>query len=275
MAQTETRPLVVYDAKDGGVTTNKSNIKWICSNNAQRPLLQILRKNVEDKGEYKYSKVIKSSDIKITSESLRFNPVCGGDFFNTIDRLTNRYDLKYNRKFKHLCCMGKLNSTSTQKFCDPKWKFESEECDETARKYCADNPKDPKCGCMLSAEEYKESKLIGPPECIDSRCAGDPKAYKTQAMLKRNCPNIVNCVIDKTTIENIESSTIGGVQYEQNCGISLEEAKKIAKLKSQENGSTTLIGNPLTLSLGIGGLVLISIGGYLLYKNNNENYSDI
>lgn len=269
MAIRETRPLVVYDAKDGGVTANKKNIRWICDN-TDRPFLQTLRAQVEAKGEYKYSRIIKSSDIGITSESLRFNPICGGDFISTINRLTNRYVLKYNRKNKHLCCLGKLNPTSRQRLCDPIWKFDSAECDDTARKWCADNPKDPVCGCFLDSKEY--DLTLGPPECVDQRCAGNPKAYKTQSMIKRNCPDIVNCNIENVQFsgENIDIS-----QLAQNCGKTEAEVRKqLDAIRNQRTGSgndNVIQGvNDWTLGLGIGGLILVGVGGYMLIQNRNK-----
>lgn len=275
MAQKETRPLIVWDSDDGYVTSVKAHIKWACSNvNMTRTLFE-RRKKVESRGEYKFVKIIRSEDVNIPSKYLRFRPVCGGDLTDTIDRMTNVYELKYPLTNKHLCCMGKLTPESQTKLCDPRWKFNSPECDTVAKKYCEQYPTDEVCGCMLDSKEYAKSKLVGPPECIDTRCAGNPKAYKTQSMLNRNCPNIVNCVIDKTTLENIENSNISGIEYQQNCGMTLEEAKALLEKQTTNtntNTTTTLTNSIMNASVGLSlaGTLLILGGIYAIYKGDSS-----
>ena len=216
-------------------------------------------------------------DGRVTTDQLRVAKtdaikLCAGDTFFGVPsepRYVNRYKRNYDPNNKMRCCMGDVPYAS---LCDPKWKFNTAECDTEARKYCQANPTSPKCGCMLPESAYKETKLLGPPECIDSRCAGNSNAYKTQDMLNRNCPNIVNCVIDESTISNLKDSKIGAIQYEQKCGISVEDAiAEYEKKKKGESGggvtesSTNYINLGTNLGLIFGSISIIA--GGILYKN--------
>lgn len=217
--------------------------------------------------------------------------LCLGDSFLGVasePRYVNKYKRNFDPLFKNSCCMGLTNDSR----CDPKWKFNSAECDSEARKYCKINQQDiNKCGCMLSEEDYKKTKLLGPPECIDSRCAGNPNSYKTQDMLNRNCPNIVNCVIDQTNISDLKDSEIGSIQYEQNCGISLEDAIKQYEDKqkrinpedgnsnSDSNGnnppSSSFKFSQTVSNVGIIVGIIAIISGGILYTSNNNTKIDL
>ena len=289
MTEIDTRPLYLTDAKSGqgiagnrnyiiGNPTNFDKIQWECDNAVGIPRLN-QKKNNPPEG-YEWSnyfthrtwkgKSMTDDDGKLAGRAVDF---CLGDAwpFSWVDRKTNRYKRKYDRKNKAQCCLNKFNSSDKQKLCDPDLKFNTAECDDTVRKWCAENPKDPACGCLLPSEEYAKSKLLGPPECIDARCVGEPKAYKTQSQINRKCPNIVNCVIDKTIIEDIKDSNISGLEYEQNCGMTLEEAIKMVE-EQEKKGEETITEkeeekgglNIWAWILGIIGGIFIIIGIFLL-----------
>ena len=296
MVERDPRPLYLTDAKAGvsvagfpnytiGNPTNFNKIQWECANTGGFARLN-QRKAKPPEG-YEWLEWVEPSLWKKKEADAIPHLGCSGDFIDPVKRYANRYIRKYDRKYKMQCCLNKLNPSSTQKLCDPAWKFETTECDDTVSKWCAENPKDPACGCFLDSKEYAKSKLLGPPECIDARCAGNPRAYKTQSMLNKNCPNVVNCKIDKTNIEDIKNSNISGIQYEQNCGISLEDAIKMVEESEgksppeesegksppeegegkspPEEGDGTILGlNMWAFILGITGIVLAVIGMFLI-----------
>jgi len=287
MAQRETRPLYLTDAIPGRGISGFPNyvvgspktfhlISWECRNAVGNGALERKRTN-PPKGYawngYMYPKSWKKKD----SDAIE---LCFGDAwpFSWLQRRTNRFKRMYSLANKHLCCTGQLNTTKQQALCDPAWKFETAECDAVARKYCVSNSGNPICGCLLDSSAYSKSKLLGPPECIDARCAGNPKAYKTQSMIKRACPNIVNCNIDKIDISDLQDSSIGKIEFQQNCGMSLEEAIALAEKKKteeteppkketappketeKEESSTSEGVKTWTLVTGIGGGILVVAG---------------
>jgi len=282
----ETRPLFIVDALAGrgmagntnyiiGNAANINKISFECRNDIGNAVLE--RKRANPPEGYVWDKFVFPESYG--GVGYKIIEWCAGDFPITgrIERRANLYRRQYDRNNKSQCCLGKFNPTTATRLCDPAWKFNSEECDGEAKAWCETNPLDPVCGCLMPQSYYESTKLLGPPECIDARCAGNPKAYKTQTMQKRICPNIVNCVIDKTVIENIENSNISGLHYEQNCGMTLEDAKKkLLEAEEAEKNKEGPEGTPEgttsesfkfkdnTLIFGGIGIALLLFGGSII-----------
>ncbi|AGF85646.1 virion-associated membrane protein [Moumouvirus goulette] len=91
----------------------------------------------------------------------------------------------------------------------------SGQCDDILTKYCAQvTTSDPKCGCLLPASfYYGTSGMIGPPECIDSRCVGTD-AYRKSTQCKPTC-DIIDCNIN---INDFNGTNIDKIIYYQKCG---------------------------------------------------------
>lgn len=85
-------------------------------------------------------------------------------------------------------------------------------CDNAVIKYCASNPTDPFCTCILSPAQTKG--LVNP-KCIDRKCLDT--GYVTSNMLSTNCPSMVTCSITAALANSglILSNTI---PIQQNCG---------------------------------------------------------
>ncbi|AVL94529.1 putative virion-associated membrane protein [Moumouvirus australiensis] len=91
----------------------------------------------------------------------------------------------------------------------------SGQCDDILTTYCAQvTTTDPKCGCLLPASfYYGTSGMIGPPECIDSRCVGTD-AYRKSTQCKPNC-DIIDCNIN---INDFNGTNVDKIIYYQKCG---------------------------------------------------------
>jgi len=184
--------------------------------------------------------------VKAPTECIKY---CFGDFIKKVPRYRKKYERVYSSKNKLDCCLGKLDSESK---CHPNWCWENDECDTVVRNYCAtkEGQKDPRCGCLLPQDMYKETKLLGPPECVDVRCAGNPQAYRIKRQRTLNCPDIVNCSIGNITITGTDSN-IDLKAIRQQCGSEfaeevqkkLEEAQNPTNGPSNSNGPTNGNGN--------------------------------
>ncbi|BCS83723.1 putative virion-associated membrane protein [Cotonvirus japonicus] len=91
----------------------------------------------------------------------------------------------------------------------------SGQCDDILTNYCAQvTTSDPKCGCLLPSSFYNgTSGMIGPPECIDSRCVGTD-SYRKSTQCKPNC-DIINCDIN---INDFNGTNVDKIIYYQKCG---------------------------------------------------------
>ena len=156
---------------------------------------------------------------------------CFGDTIGKVDRLRKKYKRVYNTRNKLDCCLG---STDTELVCDPSWCWESNACDTVIRNYCntTRGKKDPRCGCLLPQAMYEDTKLLGPPECVDVRCAGNPQAYRIKRQRETKCPDIVNCSIGNITITGTESN-IDIRAIEQQCGSQF--AEEVQKMLEEES----------------------------------------
>lgn len=186
---------------------------------------------------------------------------CFGDFIEKTDRLRKKYKRTYDSKNKLKCCLGDLDSETR---CDPEWCWETDNCDTVVRNYCQteEGQTDPRCGCLLPQAAYEETKLLGPPECVDVRCAGNPQAYRTKRQIDLNCPDIVNCSIGNITITGTDSN-IDLSAIEQQCGSTFaEEVREMiaAGGTAPDNGPSPTKGNFLERTaerLGISSGLLI------------------
>ncbi|XWV25881.1 hypothetical protein QJ857_gp1200 [Tupanvirus soda lake] len=87
-------------------------------------------------------------------------------------------------------------------------------CDDILTNYCAKvTTSDPKCGCLLPESYYKDSKLIGPAECVDDRCVNQ-NTYRRKSQCNPTC-NIINCIID---VDNAKDWHVNEIIYDQKCG---------------------------------------------------------
>lgn len=145
------------------------------------------------------------------------------------------------------CCTGYYDTNAPElarEFCPPNHCFNSKACDATMTEYCRKywNTNDKSrelCGCLLPPEEYANSKLIGAPECIDKRCAQNPRAYKTEAQRQNKC-QIVNCIIDVGGDIDINDSNISEDLFRQQCGNEATD-KLFGKDKGGEQQAQTII----------------------------------
>lgn len=170
---------------------------------------------------------------KDTAKS-RGGPNCLKDLIFKNDRYVKKCQKVLWSETQKLDCMfGDLGSNKT---CAPSWKPNTPEADAEIKKYCKTPAgiKDPRCGCLLPSSYYKDTNILGPPECVDSRCAGNPRAYKTKAQQETNC-NIINCVIKDVNISVSDDSNIDYAQFEQQCGTAAakELRDKLNKLEEE------------------------------------------
>lgn len=173
----------------------------------------------------------------------------------------------WNPDSKSACCAGRIN---TDFACAPEWCFESKACDATMQQYCK-NPRNqtrPECGCLLPQSAYEETKLYGPPECVDKRCAGNPQAYQTERQRNRVC-EITNCVIGGDLSieaeENLDTEIIA-----QECGPRFKDLREKGKTSQDQESDFIQHIRDNKVAYGIGGGVAILAGlvggGYLLYQ---------
>lgn len=91
-------------------------------------------------------------------------------------------------------------------------------CDTILSNYCQSVLlSDPNCGCLLPSSYYSGNSMIGPPECIDSRCVDVTGAYLTSQQHTEQC-DITNCNISQQqmTENNISQSVINQYCGQQN-----------------------------------------------------------
>lgn len=178
---------------------------------------------------------------------------CFGDFIKPRKRLRKRYKKVYENRHKLKCCLGDYTS---QFLCHPTWCWENENCDDVLREYCqtAEGQKDKRCGCLLPASAYAETKLLGPPECVDLRCAGNPAAYRTKRQRETVCPDIVNCVMGDIIID-AKDSKVDIDAIEQICGKDAAD-----ELRRRMAGRTLrkILESPWTWA-GVGGVVVMVV----------------
>lgn len=144
--------------------------------------------------------------IKLKSDS---------DFVNEYLNKNGLADNEANiSNFRFKCCTGDIDP----KYCENSYRNPHESiCDNHMVKYCS-NPLysgNSKCGCALPSKEY--ATVIGPPECIDNRCAGNPAAYRLKHQLNPQC-DIVNCSITETQIEALNQANLDNVNLINQCG---------------------------------------------------------
>lgn len=194
---------------------------------------------------------------------------CFGDAFQRKPRyrrhcVRNSWDPVH----KLSCCLGTNNNPSK---CAPNWCPNNKSCDDVILKFCKDpkNFNNPICGCSLPADQYEETKLFGPPECVDKRCAGTPAAHRLDYQKNPTC-NITNCVIGDFNAKASDRSNIDVSLIKQECGPRFEDVRGIQMptgVKVRSPGGTTAVDkdygklkmNPLTWSLvGIAGVSIAS-----------------
>ncbi len=199
--------------------------------------------------------------VNAPSECIKY---CFGDFIKKVPRLRKKYERVYSSKNKLDCCLGKIDS---EKKCHPNWCWENEECDTVVRNYCRTKAgmKDPRCGCLLPQDMYTETKLLGPPECVDVRCAGNPQAYRIKRQQDLNCPDIVNCSIGNITITGTDSN-IDLQAIRQQCGSEFAEEVQKKMEEAQEpdiidpgngNGPVPTFLDNIANRLGISSTILV------------------
>ncbi|XWV25445.1 putative virion-associated membrane protein [Tupanvirus deep ocean] len=149
-------------------------------------------------------------------------------------------------------------------------------CDNILTNYCATNISDPKCGCLLPASYYTETKLIGLPECIDTRCITG-NTYKRKDQCNPNC-SYVNCTVD---LNNVDLRYVDKVKIRQLCGNqpSAPNGDQPSAPNGDQPSNPPSQGTPTsntTRWLLIGGgvvlliLVIIIIIVYILSKNKKD-----
>ena len=238
----------------------------------------------EYKNDIKYSKVYCDVDkalLKNETIPYRFTDagtveaptdcigLCLGDFITKTKRYRQKYVRAYDPRVKRACCLGELNDEIN---CDPAWCFESDSCDQELRDFCATaaGMKDPVCGCLLPASSYDDTHLLGAPECVDKRCAGNPRAYRTKRQRDMKCPDIVNCSIGNISIVGTGTNIDLGA-IEQQCGkdVADELKKKIAAQNSKKQQASLTFKNPWIIGGSIvAGIALLGGLGYYVHKKN-------
>lgn len=103
-------------------------------------------------------------------------------------------------------CENTMGSSFCQSWC----RDHPELCDKQVIAYCAKNPRDPYCACILS-----KATGVANPKCVDDKCVRF--GYMTTNMQRTPCPTVIDCSIQATLINNgVSLSTV--VPIEQNCG---------------------------------------------------------
>jgi len=201
--------------------------------------------------------------VAFESKKVRSDPdYCFGDAIKPVAR-TRRKCVRtsgWNPALKLACCLG---TRTGGKYCAPEWCPNSEACDGVILDFCSDpaNFDNPICGCALPASEYEKSKLFGPPECVDKRCATNPKAHRLSFQKNPTC-NITNCVIGDIDVaagnSNIDISAIKqycGNRYKDMTGFS-QEAPVTPGPIAEKIGSDTLVW-------AVGGVAVLSLFGMI------------
>lgn len=113
------------------------------------------------------------------------------------------------------CCTGE----TPQRSCRPGYCTRSTSCDSFMTNYCQKpkNWREPICGCLLPAEKYVDPDIIGPPVCVDKRCAQNPAAYQTAVQKGRPC-DIVHCTIKESEFKTLDQSQIENINIQNVCG---------------------------------------------------------
>lgn len=213
----------------------------------------------------------------------RGGPICLKDIILKNDRYVKKCEkVSWSPSLKIDCMFGNLGSNKT---CAPSWKPNTPEADAEIKKYCKTPAgiKDPRCGCLLPSSYYKDTDILGPPECVDSRCAGNPRAYKTEAQQETNC-NIINCVIKDVNIGVSDDSNIDYAQFEQQCGTAAAQELR-DKLNKLEEENQPIISEDIISKetqdtikpwlLGLGAIAAVGLFGVGIkkgidsYKNRN------
>jgi hypothetical protein len=86
-------------------------------------------------------------------------------------------------------------------------------CDASVRSYCASNPNDSYCTCVLS--KAGDPKYGVNPLCVDKKCMDT--GYATTNMKNTQCPNVINCTV-KNQLINSGVVISNNIQTDQNCG---------------------------------------------------------
>lgn len=135
------------------------------------------------------------------------------------------------------CCTGE----TPQRSCRPGYCTRSTTCDHFMTQYCAKpkNWRKPICGCLLPAEQYVDPAIIGPPVCVDKRCAQNPAAYQTNVQKDRPC-DIVNCNITEAQFKTLDASQIENINVQNTCG----SEKPIVDPEPGEPGAPGAPGSP-------------------------------
>lgn len=103
--------------------------------------------------------------------------------------------------------------------------------DTAVSKYCAANPADPFCTCILSPAQVKG---VINPKCVDRKCLDT--GYLTTNMVISNCPSSVTCTV-QNTLANTGVIFANSTPIQQNCG-------NTTILPSVGGGSPVVIPDP-------------------------------
>lgn len=209
-----------------------------------------------------------------TSTSPSAVDYCFGDAIKRVNRKQKKCvkTSGWSSRSKLDCCLGNRKGGN---ICDPNWCPNNQTCDAEILKYCSNpvNFDNPICGCSLPTSEYQQSKLFGPPECVDKRCATNPAAHRLSFQKNPTC-NITNCVIGDVDIAAGNSNVdIGFIK--QQCGGDYTD------LTNGKNNNNNNIGtdNPgiITQKYGgnslvwtIGGIAVISFLGLIATRPTKE-----
>jgi hypothetical protein len=187
---------------------------------------------------------------------------CLGDLVNKVNRKRRKCRLNtWKPALKLECCLG---TKSGGKYCAPEWCPNSQACDETILEYCSDpaNFDNPICGCALPASQYQDSKLFGPPECVDKRCATNPKAHRLSYQKNPTC-NITNCVIGDIDISGSGAGNIDIEAIKQQCGNKFKDLTGTAGGISRPGKVTKQLGGGNSLVWAVGGIAAVSLLGMI------------
>lgn len=113
------------------------------------------------------------------------------------------------------CCTG----ITKQEQCKPGYCQNSSKCDDFIKQFCLkpENWSKPDCGCLLPSDKYINPEILGPPECVDNRCASNPQAYKTANQRSNKC-EIVNCSINENQFALLDKAKLGNINLQNQCG---------------------------------------------------------
>jgi hypothetical protein len=115
--------------------------------------------------------------------------------------------------FKLACCRGDSSVSSAE--CQQYWGPGSNstgDCDQLMQTWCAANPWEPNCGCLVS-----KTKDIAP--CVDPQCINNNAYQNTnqRQILKGGCPDKIVCT-QKVVLGNNATDNVIKTQMYQICG---------------------------------------------------------